>query len=52
MAPTPGVAEAMAAGWLGAASGPQAAGRSAGLAVYGSCILSQVADRSEELVGL
>jgi hypothetical protein len=28
MAPAPGVAEAMAADWLGAAYGPQAAGRS------------------------
>jgi hypothetical protein len=38
MAPAPGVAEAMAAKWLGAAYGPQATGRSAGLPVHRSCV--------------
>jgi hypothetical protein len=39
--PPRGVAEAMAAGWLGAAYGPQEAGRSAGLPVHGSCVFSK-----------
>jgi len=53
MAPRPGgVAEAMAAKWLGAAYGPQATGRSAGVASAPELRIQQVGDRSEELVGL
>src|SRR4030095_3074514 len=40
--PPRGVAEAMAAGWLGAVYGPQEAGRSAGLPVHRSCVFSQL----------